>query len=73
LPEDVKIAAGERPLEGRCRLLVVALEGKQTLFEFGQRREVVAREDPSLNDGEIDFDLVEPTGVDCCNSSALAS
>jgi hypothetical protein len=42
----------------------VVLEGKQTLFELGQRREVVGGEELSLNDGEIDFDLIEPTGVD---------
>jgi hypothetical protein len=42
----------------------VALEGKKTLFEFGQRREIVGREDLPLHDREIDFDLIEPTGVD---------
>ena len=29
-------------------------------------REVVGREDLSLNDREIDFDLVEPASVDRC-------
>ena len=42
----------------------MALEVKQTLFEFFQRREIVGREELSLNDGEVDFDLIEPTGVD---------
>ena len=42
----------------------MGLKGKQALFEFLQRREVVGREDLSLNDREIDFDLIEPTGVD---------
>ena len=42
----------------------MALEGEQTLFELGQRREVVGGEELSLNDGEIDFDLIEPTGED---------
>jgi hypothetical protein len=36
----------------------------ETLFEFGQRREIVGREDFPLHDREIDFDLIEPTGVD---------
>ena len=62
--KGVKIAAGEGPFEGRCRPLIVDLEGKETLFKFGQRREVVGREDLPLYDGEIDFDLIEPTGVD---------
>ena len=42
----------------------MALEGEETLFEFGQGREMVWRENLSLNDGEIDLDLIEPTGVD---------
>jgi len=42
----------------------VALEGKETLFEIGQRGNIVWRENFSLDDREIDFDLIEPTGVD---------
>jgi hypothetical protein len=60
----VKIAAGEGPLERGRRPLIVALEGKKPLFEVGQRGEVVGREDLSLDDRKVDFDLVEPTGVD---------
>jgi hypothetical protein len=43
---------------------VVGLESKETLLEFGQRTEVVGRKDFSLNDREVDLDLVEPTGMD---------
>ena len=39
------------------------LESEQALLEFGQRGEIVGGEDLSLNDGEIDLDLIEPTGV----------
>ena len=42
----------------------MALEGKEPLFEVGQRGEVVGREDLSLDDREVDFDLVEPTGME---------
>ena len=42
----------------------MGLESKKTLFEIGQRGEIVRREDLSLDNREIDFDLVEPTGVD---------
>jgi len=42
----------------------VALEGQETLFEIGQRGEIVRRENFSLNDREIDLDLIEPTGMD---------
>ena len=60
----MKIAAGEGPLERRGSPLIVALEGEETLFEFGQGSEVVWRENLSLDNGEIDLHLIEPTGVD---------
>ena len=62
--KSVKIFASEGPLEGRCRPFVVGLESKETLLELSQRREVVGRKDFPLNNREVDFDLVEPTGVD---------
>ena len=42
----------------------MALEGEETRFKFGQRREIVRSEDLPLYDREIDLDLIEPTGVD---------
>jgi hypothetical protein len=36
---------------------------QEALFEFGQRGEVVWREDLSLNDGEVDLDLIAPASV----------
>ena len=59
----MKIAAGEGPLERRRRPLVVGLEVQQTLLEFSQRSKVVGSEDFPLNDREIDFDLIKPTGM----------
>jgi hypothetical protein len=44
----------------------IETERQEALFEFLQRWEVVGREDLSLNDREIDFDLFEPAGVDRC-------
>ena len=61
--ERVEVAAGKSPLEGRSGLLIAGLAGEETLFQFGQRGEVIGREHLSRNDGEVDFDLVEPTGV----------
>jgi len=61
--ERVEVAARKSPLEGRSCLFIAGLEVEETLFQFGQRGEVVGREHLSLNDGEVDFDLVEPTGV----------
>jgi len=48
--KGVKIGASERPFEGRCCPFIVALEGQETLFKLGQRREIVGGEDLSLND-----------------------
>ena len=45
-------------------MFIAALELEKTRFEFGQRFEVVGREEFALNDREVDLDLVEPTGVD---------
>ena len=60
----VQVAACENPLEGGGGPLIMDLESEEALFEFSQRSEVVRREDFSLHDREIDFDLIEPTGVD---------
>jgi hypothetical protein len=49
----MEIVAGESPVEGRSRPLAMGLKGKQALFEFLQRWEVVGHEDLSLNDREI--------------------
>ena len=54
----------EVPLERLGHGLVVGLKCEQALFDRGQRREVVGREDLALDDGEVDFDLVEPAGMD---------
>src|SRR5260370_28661862 len=62
--EFVEVGAGEGPLKGAGGLLVVVLEGEQTLLEFGEGGEVIGSEDLALNDGEIDFDLIEPAGMD---------
>ena len=35
--KSIEIAAGEGPVEGRRRPLVMGLKGKQALFEFLQR------------------------------------
>jgi len=43
--------------------LVVTPECQQALHQLLQGREIVGRQDLSLEDREIDFDLIEPTGV----------
>lgn len=59
-----EVGTGEFPLEGSCQALVVILESEETILHFEEGREVVGGEDLPLDDREVDFDLVEPTGVD---------
>ena len=54
----------EHPLEWGSDLLVAILEAKQAVFKFAQGCEVIRRQDLALHDGEVNFDLVQPTGVD---------
>src|SRR6266487_5268246 len=56
----------ESPFEGGSSLFIVGLKGQQSCFELGQGGEVVWGEYFSLNDREIDLDLIEPTGMDGC-------
>ncbi len=62
--ESRQVPALEHPLEGGGDLLVAILEPEQTIFEFAERREVIGCKDLPLDDGEVDFNLVQPTGMD---------
>ena len=62
-PSD-EIVSREAPVEGCCRGLVVLLEAQQPLFHILHPQEVVRNQDFALNNGEVDFDLVEPARVD---------
>src|SRR5712692_4232704 len=62
--EVVEVSAAEFPLEGLGDGLVVLLELEQTALDVVEGREVVWSESLSLDDGEVDLDLVEPARVD---------
>ena len=62
----MKIAAREGPPEGFGGGLVSLLEAEQALLDGGEIREVIWRDDLSLDDAEVGFDLVESTGVNGC-------
>ena len=62
--ELVQVGAGESPVERAGGVVVVLLEGEDLGGEFVQVLEVVGGEQFSLDDGEVDLDLVEPGGVD---------
>lgn len=59
-----EVVPSESPLEGGGDALVVPLEAKESLLHIVQGEEVVGGENLTLNDREVDFDLVEPTCVD---------
>ena len=50
-------------MEWGSRLLVVFLKGEKALLELGKRGEIIGSEYFPLDDGEINLDLIEPTGV----------
>jgi hypothetical protein len=59
-----EVIAGEFPLEGSGDALIIVLKLQETLLDLMERVEVVGSEDLALDNGEVDFDLVEPAGVD---------
>jgi len=58
------VLAGKSPLERSGRLFITFLESEQSRLQFCQRVEIVGCENLTLNNGEVDLDLVEPTSVD---------
>ena len=54
----------EFPLEWRSDGLIVLLEAEESILDFLKRAEVVGGEGLAFNDGEVDFDLIEPACVD---------
>lgn len=59
-----KVISGELPLERLSQALVMTFELLQALGERRQGGKVIGSKNLALDDGEIDFDLIEPTGVD---------
>ena len=55
--------ARKSPLEWGSRLLIALLKIHEALLKVGERGKIVRSEYLSLNDGEIDFNLVDPAGV----------
>ena len=60
----VELGASESPLERLGGLFVSVLEGEEAILDLGERAEVVGGEDLSLDDREVNFDLVEPACMD---------
>lgn len=61
--ECCEILASELPFEGLGHCLEADFKLAEPVGDRGKRREIVWRERFSLDDGEVDFDLVQPTGM----------
>ena len=59
-----KVVTCEFPLEWRSNVLIILLKAEESILDFFKRVEVVGRERLAFNDGEVDFDLIKPAGVD---------
>ena len=62
--QPCEVVSRESPIEGRGHGLVVVLEAQQSVLDLFDAGEVIGSKCFALDDGKIDFDLVEPTGVD---------
>ena len=58
-----EVGAGKLPLERVGDLLIETLKGQQAVGHLGEAGEVIGGEDLSLDHGEINLHLVEPTGM----------
>ena len=61
--EPCEIGACETPVKWRRHALVILLEAQQAILDLRETGKIVGSECLALHDGEIDLDLVEPTGV----------
>ena len=61
-----QVSASELPLKRLRGPFITCLEGQEAVGELRQRAEVVRGNHLSLHDREVDFDLVEPAGVNRC-------
>lgn len=59
-----EVAASEAPLKGARDLLIVSLKSEDATRGCQQRGKVGGRERLSLENGEVDLDLVQPARVD---------
>src|SRR5208283_1648645 len=62
--KDMQVVASEGPLERFGGALIAVLESNRTAFEGFEIGEIAWREELTLNNGEVDLDLVEPTRMD---------
>ena len=57
--EVVECGSAEAPVEGDRRSAIAVLESYEPVLEGGEVREVLRFDDFALNDGEVNFDLIQ--------------
>jgi hypothetical protein len=62
--ESGQILASEGPLKRRSSFLIPPLKGQQALFQFAEGTEVIGCEYLPLDNREVNFNLIEPAGMD---------
>ena len=60
----LEVVTREFPFEWRSDVLIILLEAEESVFDFLKRAEVVRCKRLAFNDGEVDFDLIEPACMD---------
>ena len=55
--------ARESPLERGSRFFITLLKIHEALLQVGERGKIIGREHLSLDDGEIDLNLIDPAGM----------
>lgn len=60
----LELITREFPFEWRSDGFIVLLEAQESILNFLKRAEVIGCERLAFNDGEVDFDVIEPAGVD---------
>ena len=63
MQELMEVFSSKFPLEGLGNGFVVALESFQTVRQRFQVWKIIRREDLALDNGEVNLDLIEPTGM----------
>ena len=61
--QPCEVVSRESPIEGRGHGLVVLLEAQQSVLDVFDAGKVIGSECFALDDGEVDLNLVKPTGV----------
>jgi hypothetical protein len=61
--EPMQVRPCRRPAKRLRPRLIAVLKGEQIVFQHGERRDIVQREDLALHDREVDLECAEPLSM----------